>query len=258
MRRYIDFLLTLVAIVIAWSLAIRWFQVPNYILPTPTAVLNALKVGYIDGTYRPHFWATFQATVMGYFLGCGLAFILGSLAADSKAFERFIYPYIVGLQSMPKVALAPLIIVWFGFGITSKVVIVALICFFPLFINTIVGIRQTDPNLIDLLRVFSASRLHVFFHVKLPSAAGHMFAGLEIAVVLALIGAIVSEFVGSQRGLGNVIQAASQNLDVAAMFAVLISLAALGISGSALVRWLHRRFVFWERRSEVAPLSGEH
>jgi NitT/TauT family transport system permease protein len=257
MRRYLDLVVTLVVLIAAWALLIQWFKVPNYILPTPRAVLNALKIGYVDGVYWPHFWATFKATALGYVVGCSLAFVFGALAADSRTFERFVYPYVVGLQSMPKVALAPLIIVWFGFGISSKVVIVALICFFPLFINTIVGIRQTDPNLFDLLRVFSASRMHVFFHAKLPAAAGHIFAGLEISVVLALIGAIVSEFVGSQHGLGNVIQAASQNLDVASMFAVLVTLAVMGISGSALVRWLHSRLVFWERRSEVAPAAAE-
>jgi NitT/TauT family transport system permease protein len=252
-----DPLLTLVVLVAAWALALRWFQIPNYVLPTPGAVLTALKIGYVDGLYWPHFFATLQATALGYVLGCSLAFIFGALAADSATFERFVYPYVVGLQSTPKVALAPLIIVWFGFGLASKVVIIALICFFPLFINTIVGIRQTDPNLIDLLRVFSASRLHVFFHVKLPAAAGHIFAGLEISVVLSLIGAVVSEFVASQRGLGNLIQASSQNLDVAAMVAVLLTLALIGVAGSLLIRWLHHRFVFWERRADVTSIIAE-
>jgi NitT/TauT family transport system permease protein len=240
-----DPLLTLVVLVAAWSLVLRWFQIPNYVLPTPGAVLTALKIGYVDGLYWPHFFATLQATA------------IGSLAADSATFERFVYPYVVGLQSTPKVALAPLIIVWFGFGLASKVVIIALICFFPLFINTIVGIRQTDPNLIDLLRVFSASRLHVFVHVKLPAAAGHIFAGLEISVVLSLIGAVVSEFVASQRGLGNLIQASSQNLDVAAMVAVLLTLALIGVAGSLLIRWLHHRFVFWEGRADVTSVIAE-
>ena len=256
-RKIADPLLTLALLIAAWTLVIRWFSIPNYILPSPGAVLKALKVGYVDGLYWPHFFATVQATVSGYLLGCGLAFVLGAIAADSRTFERYVYPYVVALQSTPKVALAPLIIVWFGFGLASKVVIVALICFFPLFINTIVGIRQTDPNLIDLLRVFSASRLHVFVHVKLPAAAGHIFAGLEISVVLSLIGAVVSEFVASQRGLGNLIQASSQNLDVAAMVAVLLTLGLIGVAGSLLVRRLHDRFVFWERRADVTAVLAE-
>lgn len=256
MRRWTDPLLTLVVVIAAWTFCVDWFRIPNYVLPSPMAVLNALKVGYVQGTYWPHLFATIQAILFGYLIGCGLALVLGAIAADSKTFERFVYPYIVGLQSTPKVALAPLIIAWFGFGLTSKVVIVALICFFPVFVNTIVGIRQTDPNLVDMLRVFSASRLHVFFHVKLPAAAGHIFAGLEISIVMSLIGAIVAEFVGSQYGLGNLIQASSQNLDVSATIAVLLTLAVMGLCGTLIVRRLHDRFVFWEKRG-AATLSGE-
>jgi NitT/TauT family transport system permease protein len=257
LRRLRDPLLTLLVLVAVWVVTLRWFRVPDYILPAPGAVVRALKIGYIDGLYWPHFLATLEATVFGYLLGCGLAFVFGAVAADSRTFERFVYPYVVGLQSMPKVALAPLIIVWFGFGLASKVVTVALICFFPLFINTVVGIRQTDPNLIDLLRVCSATRLHTFLHVKLPAAAGHIFAGLEISVVLSLIGAVVSEFVASQRGLGNLIQAASQNLDVAAMVAVLLTLALIGVSGSLLIRYLHNRIVFWEGRAHTTAVISE-
>ncbi len=249
-RQRLNPLVTLVVIVAAWVAALSWFRIPNYILPWPAAVVHALRVGIADGLYWPHLLATLEATVLGYVIGCGLALVVGAVVADSRAFETYVYPYLVGLQSMPKVALAPLITVWFGFGLQSKIVMVALICFFPVFINTVVGLRATDPNLIDLLRVFSATRGHVFVHVKLPAAATHIFAGLEISVVLALIGAVVAEFVASQRGLGNLIQAASQNLDVAAMFAVLLILGAIGVAGSLLVRFLHERIVFWERRSD--------
>jgi NitT/TauT family transport system permease protein len=180
---------------------------------------------------------------------------VGTLVAESRTFDQFVYPYIVALQSMPKVALAPLIIVWFGFGLESKIVIVALVCFFPVLINTIVGIRQTDKNLIDLYRAFSASRWMIFRQVKLPAAAGHIFAGLEISVVLGLIGAVVAEFIASQRGLGNVIQAASVNMDVATMFAALISLALLGICGSQIVRYMHRTIVFWDRPTNTSIMA---
>lgn len=250
-------IVSLLAFIIFWIASISLFAIPNYILPTPLAVVHALRIGYVDGLYWPHLLATLHATVLGYLIGCSLAFLCGALVADSETFERFVYPYVVGLQSMPKVALAPLIIVWFGFGITSKIVMVALICFFPVFINTIVGLRHTDPHLIDLMRVFSASRADVFLQVKLPSAASHIFAGLQISVVLALIGAVVSEFVASQRGLGNLVQASSQSLDVAAMFAVLFTLALIGVLGSQLVRSLHRRIVFWEARADE-PTTAAH
>ena len=249
MRRYLDALLTLAALIAAWVLVIEWFKVPNYILPTPRAVLHALKIGYVDGVYWPHLWATFKATSIGYLLGCGLAFVVGSLAADSRTFERFVYPYVVGLQSMPKVALAPLVIVWFGFGIESKIVLVALICFFPLFVNTVTGIRSTDPDLLDLMRVFGRSRLDILLQVKLPHAATPIMAGMQIGVVLGLIGAVAAEFVASTRGLGFVIQNAANALNLGAMFAALFSLAAIGIAGTQLLRLAQRKLVFWDRTS---------
>lgn len=248
MKNIINPLLTLIMIIGLWIFSISWFHIPNYIIPTPTGVLKALKVGFIDGLYWPHLSASLQATLYGYIVGCGSAFLLGVLVAGSKTFEKFIYPYVVGFQSMPKVALAPLIILWFGFGIVSKIIMVALICFFPVFINTIIGIRSTDPNLIDLMRVFSASRLDIFFQVELPSASGYIFGGLQIAVVFGLIGTIVSEFVASQRGLGVLIQASSSNLDVAGTFAVLVTLGLIGVIGSEMVSFVHRKVVFWEGR----------
>jgi NitT/TauT family transport system permease protein len=247
---------TLVVIVAIWIVATEYWHVPNYVLPTPVGVLGALKAGYIEGLLWKHLLFTLQATVLGYILGCTIALVFGAFVAESRTFDRFVYPYIIALQSMPKVAIAPLIVVWFGFGLESKVVIVALVCFFPVLINTIVGIRQADRDLIDLYRAFSASRWMIFWQVKLPAAAGHIFAGLQISIGLGLIGAIVAEFIASQRGLGNVIQAASVTLDAATMFAALISLAVMGIAGSQLVRVLHARIVFWDRPSGITA-GGE-
>ena len=121
--------ITAVILLMIWVVSIHAFDVPNYLLPTPTAVLSALKTGYIEGTYWPHFLFTLQSTVLGYLIGCTLALLIGAVLAESKTFELFIYPYIIALQSTPKVAIAPLILVWFGFGLASKVVMVALMSF---------------------------------------------------------------------------------------------------------------------------------
>jgi NitT/TauT family transport system permease protein len=246
LRNIINPLITFLILLGLWILSISWFNVPDYIFPAPLAVLKALKIGFWEGLFWPHLFSSLRATLYGYLIGCGSAFVTGVLVAGSKAFEKFVYPYVVGFQSMPKVAIAPLIIMWFGFGITSKIIIVALICFFPVFVNTVAGIRATDPNLIDLLRVFSASRAHIFFHAELPSAASHIFAGLQISIVFGLIGTIVAEFVSSQRGLGVLIEASSHNLDVAANLAVLLILGILGVAGSELVEFVHKKVVFWE------------
>ena len=245
-------LITLVVVIFLWSAYLEIFEVPNYILPDPYSVFSTFIAAYSQGHIWPHLFFTFKATALGYFVGCGLGLTLGSLLAESRTFEKFLYIYVVILQSMPKVALAPLIIVWFGFGIESKIVMVALICFFPVFINTFVGIRQADPDLIDVLRVFSASRSLIFFHVKLPAALGSIFAGLQIAVVLGLIGAVVAEFIASQHGLGTVIQSAALELDTSLMLTGVFSLALMGVAGNLLVRICHRKVVFWEEgRSQI-------
>lgn len=253
MKAVIYPLITAVVLLTLWSLSVRVFEIPDYLIPAPGAVLATLKAGYIEGQYWPHFLFTLTNTVVGYAVGCGLALLLGATVAESRTFERFFFPYIVALQATPKVAIAPLILVWFGYGMASKVVLIALMTFFPVFINTITGLRQTNPALLDLMRVCSATRLHVFLNVKLPSAAGHLFAGLQISVVLALIGAVVSEFVSSSKGLGYLIQSASINLDVATMFACIFSLIVIGVTATRVIGLLHQKLVFWEGpRSSLA------
>jgi len=246
---------TFLILLAVWTVSITYFQVPDYILPRPAAVLQSLKVGYLDGEYWPHFLFTLKTTVSGYILGCFLAIAVGAMLAESRVFEKFVAPYIVALQSMPKVALAPLIIVWFGFGLASKIVTVALMCFFPLFVNTVIGIRQTDPALVQMMRSFGASGWLIFFYGKLPAAAGHIFAGLQIGIVLSLIGAIVAEFVASDQGIGGLIQSSLANFDTARMFAALFSLIAIGLCGTQIVQWLHRRFVFWNKGMAKTALA---
>ena len=242
---------TLAVVLLIWHFSVVLLKVPDYILTTPGAVFSALVGTFADGTIWRHIEYTVSATLIGYVIGSVLALILGAALAESRTFEKFVYPLLVAIQATPKVALAPLILVWFGFGIASKVVLVVLICFFPLFINTIVGIRRVDPDLIGACRAFSASRWYVFRYVKLPAAAGDIFAGLQIGVSLALIGTVVGELVSSEAGLGYLISSAAVNLNVSLMFAGVILLAAFGIAGAQLVRWAHRKVVFWEANNDV-------
>ncbi len=243
-------------ILLIWLFVAHVIQMPRYLIPTPGSVVSALYMGYVEGIYWPHFLFTLKSTTLGYISGCSVAIVMGALMAEFKLFERLVFPIVIALQAMPKVALAPLIIVWFGFGIESKVIMVALVCFFPLFVNTATGLMQVDSALLDMSRAFSASRWMVFVKVKLPSAAGHIFAGLQISIVLSLIGAVVAEFVASTKGLGYMISAASVNMDTHVMFAALVSLAVMGISGSTLIRYLHRRIVFWDRTAQTNAMSG--
>lgn len=239
-----------------WDRAILWFSVPAYLLPGPIDVGRTLWVGYVGGRFWPHLGMTLYEMALGYVIGCSAALVVGGLVAESRIIERVIYPFVISLQSMPKVALAPLIIVWFGFGATSKVVMVALICFFPTFVNCVTGLKAANADLIDLYRAFKASRISIFLNVKLPSAAGSIFAGLQISVVLALIGAVVGELIAARQGLGYLIQSSTLNFDVATMFAAIISLAVVGVSVTTIIRAIQARVVFWEGGKRIAT-QGE-
>ena len=168
----------------------------------------------------------------------------------SRRIEYFLYPFIVMFQAMPKVALAPLIIVWFGLGLTSKVVNAALVAFFPLMVNTIVGLRSADEDRINLMRSLAATPLQIFWMLQLPNALPYIFAGLEIAMIFALIGAIVAEFVGAQAGLGMLIQSMNFTMDVAGQFSVLLILSILGLILNSIVVGVRRRVLFWDASRE--------
>ncbi|WP_312949158.1 ABC transporter permease [Superficieibacter sp.] len=242
-------LISLAVLLLIWDLSVRFFAIPDYLLPSPAAVGHALANGFRDGSLWPHIATTLGETLSGYLIGSLLAIVFGVVLAESQTFERFVYPLLVALQATPKVALGPIILVWFGFGILSKIVLVTLVCFFPLFVNTVNGIRRTDAELLDACRAFSASRTFLLFHVKLPSAAGEIFAGLQIGVALALIGAVVAEFLSAQSGLGYLIASSSVSMSVATMFAGVVLLALIGLCGAQTVRWLQRRVVFWENKT---------
>lgn len=259
--RALSIMLPLAAIsllLLVWDRAVVWLEIPTYLLPRPTDVAIAFWAGYVtDGTYWKHLFTTLYEVVVGYGIGCTIALTAGAIVAESRLIERALMPIVIAIQSIPKVALAPLLIVWFGFGVSSKIVLVALICFFPVFVNSFYGFRSANPDLLRLYRAFGSSRLHVFRHVKLPHAAGSIFAGLQIGVVLALIGAVVGEFVSSKQGLGYLIQSSTLAFDVATMFAAVVSLSIIGITTSSLMRRLQARVVFWERRDAAGATLSE-
>lgn len=247
-------LLLLVSLAI-WEAAVRIFEIPAFILPPPSRVITALYRGTASSVYLDNFWITLAETLLGFVLGSALAFVFGTAVAVSRPVEYFLYPYIVMFQSMPKVALAPLIIVWFGLGLTSKVVSAALIAFFPLLVNTIVGLRSADEDRVDLMRSLAASESQIFWMLRLPSALPFIMAGLEVAMVFSLIGAIVAEFVGAEAGLGMLIQSMNFTMDVAGQFAVLFILAIMGLALNWIIVSIRRRVLFWDS-SEKSASTG--
>jgi NitT/TauT family transport system permease protein len=230
----------------AWETLVRAFQIPVFILPAPSQVAQALYRGLASGLYVQHLGHTLLETVLGFLLGSALGLTLGTAVAMNRYVEFFLYPYIVMFQALPKVALAPLIVVWFGLGLTSKVINAALIAFFPLLVNTIVGLKSTDEERLSLMRSLAASDRQIFWMLRLPNALPFIMAGLDVALIFSLIGAIVAEFVGAQAGLGMLIQSMNFNMDVSGQFSVLLILSVIGLLLNRGILLVRRRVLFWD------------
>jgi NitT/TauT family transport system permease protein len=235
----------------AWEWVVRQWSVPAFIAPAPSAVARSLAAGIRSGVYLEHLWVTLGETLAGFAIAAVAGIALGAIIAQFRLLERTVYPYLVALQTLPKIAIAPLIIVWAGFGLSSKVIIAALVAFFPVLVNVIVGLKTIDQGKLELMRSLRASRWQTFRLVTFPNALPFVFAGLDIAVVFSVLGAIVGEFVGAQQGLGNLILQFNVSLDIAGVFAVLILLAALGIALHLIMQAIERRVIFWAQPEEV-------
>jgi NitT/TauT family transport system permease protein len=249
--------LFIVLLLALWEAVVRIGHIPAFLLPAPSAVGVALYRGIASGLYEEHIAVTLSETALGFIAGSLGGLLLGTCVALSRRFDYFVYPIIVMFQAMPKVALAPLIIVWFGLGMTSKVVNAALVCFFPLMINTIVGLRSADEDRVALMRSLAASPLQIFTMLRLPNAMPYIFAGLEIAMIFALIGAIVGEFVGATAGLGMLIQSMNFTMDVAGQFSVLLILSVIGLGLNAGVALVRKRVLFWDASGRQAAVQAE-
>jgi NitT/TauT family transport system permease protein len=239
-----------VGILCAWEGLVRLFEVSPLMFAPPSEVYSAFVRGAARGLYWEHLKVTVLQMIFGLGIGASLGFLFGVVISEFGRVGRLLFPYLVAVQSLPKVAVAPLVILWLGFGMESKIVLVALITFFPILINTLSGLSIVDAQRMDLMRVLKATRWQQFRFVRLPSAAPAIFAGLNIAAVLALTGAIVAEFVGAQRGLGVLLLQAQTNLDTAGMLVILVMLAIIGMCANVSVRLLERRVTYWVARRE--------
>jgi NitT/TauT family transport system permease protein len=198
-----------------------------------------------DPIFYSHLWVTTQEALAGFFIAAMIALSLGTAVSQIRVVEKTVMPYVAAIQTIPKVALAPLFVIWFGYGLSSKIVMAAVICFFPMLINVIEGLNSADAERIRMLTVFGASKGQIFKKVKFPSALPFVFAGLDIGIVFAILGAVVGEFLGAQRGLGTLLLQTQYNFDIAGMFAVLIVLSVMGFIGHSTVMVLKRKFAFW-------------
>jgi len=246
-RRLMLPFVALAVTIVFWEALVRIEGIPAYILPPPSDIWQS----FWQDLRSPWMWwslfVTAGETLLGFALGVLLGFVLGLLIAQFPVVEDAIYPIVVAFQAMPKVAVAPLLLIWLGFGIGSKVAIAALLAFFPLLVNTVLGLRSSDPQQEELMRSLSAKGWQIFTMVRFFNALPSIFAGIEVAMVMSVIGAIVGEFVGARVGLGYMIQQRNADTDVAGIFSVLFILGLFGAVMTYAVKIIARRVVFWQQ-----------
>ena len=231
----------------AWELLYRSGRYPPFLIPAPAEVWEKLVAVMVEGLLWRHIGATLQAVLLGLFFGVTIALILGYLIARSRLLEQLLTPYVVALQAIPIIAIAPLLVIWFGSGLTSKVVICALIVFFPMLINTIVGVRGVSPELRDLMRTLEASRWQTFRHLEWPAALPILIGGLKVSATLAVIGAVVGEFVSAREGLGFLVNTSRNVYDTPLMIVAVLALVALALLLYGLVALAEYWLLAWRR-----------
>jgi NitT/TauT family transport system permease protein len=233
-----------VAFVLVWKAVVVLTGLPSFILPAPEVVAERFVGAWLDGTIWPHFATTMVEIALGFGVGVALALVVGYGLARSAIFERLASPYLVAAQAVPVLVLAPLLVLWFGSGLLSKVVICSLIVFFPVAIATMVGFRSVDARLLELGRSLRATQRQLLTTLEIPAALPNIFGGMRVGVTLAVVGAIVGEWAGASKGLAVLINLARGSLfDIPLMFATLLTIALVGISLYLVVVLAERRLV---------------
>jgi NitT/TauT family transport system permease protein len=236
--------LVLLAVAIAWESFVITRDVPEFVLPRPTSILLRLvqRPGYF---FIENGALTLFEALAGFFSGGVTAIVLAAIMARSRLVERSLFPVALLIKATPIVVIAPLLIIWFGYGVAGKIIMAALICFFPILVNTIVGLRSVNPTALEFLESVSASEWEIFTQLRVPTALPYVLASFKISVSLAVIGAVVAEWAGASQGLGRVIIYAGAQFDQLSVFAGVLVLAIMGIGLTAVISWLERRFLYW-------------
>ncbi len=235
--------LVALAVLGLWELIVRLAHVPNYLLPAPSQILAEIVESI--GPLLLDTAVTMLESVLGFIVGCGIGIAVAVLFAHSTLAERAFYPYAIALKTIPIVAIAPLLILWFGNGIPAKVVMAALICFFPAIVNTTIGLKSVSPAALDLFGSLSASRWQILWKLRFPMALPYIFSALKIASTLAVIGAIVGEMSGANVGLGYTLLMASYHFNTNMLFAAIVLASFGGITFFGLVALLEKRVLYW-------------
>jgi len=235
------------AVIVAWELATRLMKLPTFVLPAPSVIAAELVRKQGDLFFAA--LVTAQEVLFGFVLSAAVGILVALVIARFDAFGRALYPLVVLFQNVPKIALAPLFILWFGYDLEPKIALIVVIAFFPVALDMLAGLQSVDPNLVILLRSVGASRTEILRRVQIPHSLPHLMSGLKIAVTLSVIGAIVGEFAGASAGLGYLIQFASTQMETALVFAALVEVSILGVVFFYAVEALERRYVSWMPRA---------
>jgi len=236
-------IILIVAVLLLWELAVTAFAVPKWLIPAPAEVIR--EIGKEWPRLTREGLVTAYATLGGFVLSVAVGIPLAMAIAYSRLVESFLYPILVFSQTIPKIAIAPLFVVWFGFGIVPKVIAAFLLAFFPVVVATVTGFKSVERDMLDLAKSMKASGLQTFLRISLPYAMPSIFAGLKVAVTLAVVGAVVGEFVGSNSGIGYLLQLANGNFDLPLMFAGLFVLAVIGVVFFVALEALERVCIPW-------------
>ena len=238
-------ILFFVTILATWEIFVMIFSIPEYLLPKPTKIISEIILNF--NSLLRHTIITMIEVIFGFLIGNVLGFLGAVIFAHSKTIEKGLYPYAIALKTTPILAIAPLLVLWFGTGMISKIVAAAIVCFFPILVNTVKGLKNIDDEYLDLLRSFSASKYQIFTKLRLPNSLPYIFSALKISTGLAVVGAIVGEFVGAKEGIGFVILISTYHLETATMFAAIIMSALGGILFFYFISLIERKIIFWQK-----------
>jgi NitT/TauT family transport system permease protein len=237
--------------VLIWEVCVRFAGVPAFVLPAPTDVMRVAYNDLASGLIVRHFVVTLSEVLGGFVLAAIIGVALGTAIALFPILEKTLYPLVLAFQTVPKVAIAPLFLIWFGFGQQSKIITVATIAFFPILVNVVVGLSTVDSRRILLMRALRASPMTTYLKVQLPSMLPYLFAGLEVAIVFSVTGAIVGEFIGASVGLGSLIIQRQATVDVAGVFSVLLYLSLMGLALHGALKAVGRRYTSWAQTETI-------
>ncbi len=236
----------LFAVLGIWEGAVHLFEIPRYILPAPSKIVVTLFVEHSQ--LLKHTLVTLEEMLLGFVLAVSIGIPLAVLMFEFPMLEKAFYPYVIGSQTVPVFAIAPLLVLWFGFGIASKVVMAALIVFFAIVLNTLDGLKSTDPDTVNLFRILRATRWQILWKVRIPSALPFIFSGAKIGISISTIGAVIGEWVGAKAGLGYLMLYANGQLQVSLVFAAIFCLTLLGLGLFGLMTLLERYAMPWRHQ----------